>query len=177
MLAGEYWHGNDTMQSAGRIAAFARKWEAKSIKVDEIGVGAGVLDRLREEKLPAIGINVGEAAFDKEHYSNRRSEIFWDLRERFRKGEISIPKDDSLLMAQLVALKFTYSSRGQIKLESKEDMARRRGTSQGWASPDRADALAIAFAAGRPFALPAGVSGPSKGRTDSPLREAMGNGR
>ena len=161
------------MGSAGRVARMADAHQPDTIHVDEIGIGAGVLDRLRERGLRASGINVGEAAFDKEHYANRRSEIFWDLRERFRTGDISIPKDDSLLMAQLVALKFTYTSRGQIKLESKEDMAKRRGTSQGWASPDRADALAIAFAAGRPFALPAGSSGPSKGRTDSPLREAL----
>ena len=133
-----------------------------------------MLDRLREGGHRAVGINVGEAAFDKEHFANRRSEIFWDLRERFRKGEISIPKDDDLLMAQLVALKFTYTSRGQIKLQSKEDMAKERGTSQKWASPDRADALAIAFAAGRPFALPGAAAGPSKGISDTPLPGAVG---
>jgi phage terminase large subunit len=169
----DHWRGNDTMASAGRIAALAGRVAARTIKVDEIGVGAGVLDRLREQGIPAEGINVGEAAFDKEHYANRRSEIFWDLRERFRTGDIAIPKDDDLLMAQLVALKFTYTSRGQIKLESKEDMAKRRGTAQGWASPDRADALAIAFAAGRPFALPVAGAGLSKGLRDTPLRPAM----
>jgi phage terminase large subunit len=169
----EGWRGNDTMQSAGRTASLWRETGTAVVKVDEIGVGAGVLDRLKEQGIPAEGINVGEAAFDNEHYANRRSEIFWDLRERFRTGDIAIPKDDDLLMAQLVALKFTYTSRGQIKLESKEDMAKRRGTAQGWASPDRADALAITFASGRPFALPVAGAGLSKGLRDTPLRPAL----
>lgn len=168
------------MQSTGRIVAAIREYGVSVAKIDDVGIGGGVTDRLnelRKEKqisISATPINVGERAFDPEHFFNRRSEIFWDLRERFRTGEIAIPKDDNLLMAQLVALQYTYTSRGQIKLESKEDMAKRRGTAQGWSSPDRADALAIAFAAGRPYALPVGAQGGNKGVTDDPLRPVAG---
>lgn len=143
------WRGHDTMASAGRVAAVARSEGASLVKVDEIGVGAGVVDRLREEfrgtKVTVTGINVGESASDSEHFANRRSEIFWGLRERFKSGEISIPKEDTLLLDQLVALKFSYTSRGQIKLESKEDLRKNRSSSSAWQSPDRADALAITF--------------------------------
>lgn len=141
-----YWRGNDTMASAGRIASLARQWGAGVINVDEIGVGAGVVDRLHEEGLPVIGVNVGESARDSEHYANLRSEIFQGLADRFKEGDISLPGEDPILLSQLTALKFSYTPRGQMKLESKEDMRKRRGTTLGWASPDRADALALCFA-------------------------------
>lgn len=133
------WRGNDTMFTAGRVGAIARQWNARSINVDEIGIGAGVLDRLREDGFPAVGINVGEAAWDSEHYANRRAEIFFALQERFKTGEISLP-EDSTLLAQLTSLKFVYTPQGKLKIESKEDMRKR-----GLPSPDRADALALAF--------------------------------
>jgi hypothetical protein len=88
-------------------------------------------------------VNVGEAARDSEKYANRRSEIFFGLAERFKAGDITIPAADTRLMAQLVALKKQYTARGQMKLESKDDMRKRLPKS---GSPDRADALALSFA-------------------------------
>jgi len=173
VLDARYWRGQDTQVSAGQIAALARHWQAKSVKIDDIGVGAGVLDALKANDVRAVGVNVGEAAWDSEHFANRRAEIFWGLRERFRTGDIAIPADDTTLLAQLTSLRFSYTSRGQIKLESKEDMRKR-----GLPSPDRADALAIAFCAGgKPFAMPGGAVGMSKGVSDNPLRPVMGGRR
>lgn len=140
------WRGNDTQSSAGRVAALARRFAARRIKVDEIGVGAGVLDRLRSDGLPAIGINVGTSPRDKEKYQMLRDELFFGLRKRFQDGEISIPKEDTILLSQLTALKYGYLPTGKLKVESKDDMRKRRGTAKGWTSPDRADALALAFA-------------------------------
>ena len=48
---------------------------------------------------------------------------------------------DDELASQLGAIRFEYTSRGQIKIESKDDMAKR-----GMPSPDRADALMLAYA-------------------------------
>lgn len=148
VVEGAQWRGQDTMRSAGRTAEAARRWRPQRIQVDEIGVGAGVVDRLREEGLPVTGINVGEKARDSERFFDRRTEIFWGLRERFRDGDISIPKEDSILLDQLTQLRFGYTPRGQLRLESKDEMRKRRPSSSKWTSPDRADALALAFAAG-----------------------------
>jgi hypothetical protein len=120
------------------------------MKVDSIGYGAGTYDRLVEEhgenRLMSIqGVNVGEAALDKEQFFNRRSELYWGLAERFKQGDISIPADDQLLLDQLTQLKFGYTPRGQIKLESKDDLRKRRPSSSRWQSPDRADALCLAY--------------------------------
>jgi len=147
------WRGQDTMASVGRIAALGREYQAVAINVDEIGIGAGVLDRLVADGLPAVGVNVGESAWDSEHYANRRAEVFFALQDRFKTGDISLP-DDSTLLAQLTSLKFTYTPKGQLKIESKEDMRKR-----GLPSPDRADALALAFAVEVGFTRPVSLIG------------------
>jgi hypothetical protein len=83
------------------------------------------------------------------------------LRDRFKAGDISIPKDDSLLVDQLTSIRFSYTARGQMKIESKDDLRKRRGTAGRWSSPDRADALMIAFATNsRPFIMGAWAAGP-----------------
>lgn len=146
------WRDMDTMASVGRVVDMARQHKPSVIKVDSIGMGQPVYDRLREikalreQRTAVFGVNVGESASDSEQFANRRSEIFWGLRERFKAGDISIPADDTLLLAQLVALKFSYTSRGQIKLMSKDDMRKERSEHATWRSPDRADACALAFA-------------------------------
>lgn len=129
----------DTMQTAGRVAQALRETGASAAHVDVIGVGAGVVDRLREQGLPVVPVNVGEAAWDSERFTNRRAECFWALRERFEAEAIDLDPADEELAAQLSALKYKFDSRGRILIESKDDMRKR-----GMASPDQADALMLA---------------------------------
>lgn len=119
-------------------------------------------DQLKHAGLPVVGVNVGETAWDAENYALRRSELFCGLRDRFKQGDISIPKADTLLLDQLLALKFSYTARGQLKLESKDDLKKRRGTAGRWSSPDRADALMLAFARVRRNAIMGAVAGPER---------------
>src|SRR5439155_20848989 len=92
-IAAEYWRKSDTMASAGRIIAMAREVQPRRIQVDVIGLGAGVVDRLKEERLPVVGVNVAEAAADPERYVNLRTEIFFHLADLFRRGDIDIPAE------------------------------------------------------------------------------------
>lgn len=145
VVAVEVWRGSDTMQSAGRIAQLGRAHKCELLKVDDVGVGGGVVDRLAEEGFPVVGVNVGNTARDSENYFNLRTELFQGLADRFKDGDIALPKDD-MLLSQLTELQFTFTPKGQKKLESKEDMRKRRGsTAKGWQSPDRADALMLCF--------------------------------
>lgn len=131
----------DTMQTTGMILDAIKRHGAERAKIDPIGVGRGVVDRAKELRAPAFGVNVGMPAFDREAFANLRAELYWALRERFQDGDIAIdPKDDELA-GELVGLRFERTSRGQIRIESKEDMQKR-----GLHSPDRADALVLAFA-------------------------------
>lgn len=132
--------GQDTMQVAGAVIDALRSTSATVAKVDVVGLGAGVVDRLKEQKQPVREMNAGEAAHDKERFVNRRAEWYWALRERFQAGDIAIPPDDELA-AQLASLKYKFDSRGRIQIESKEEMRKR-----GLPSPDKADALVLAFA-------------------------------
>jgi phage terminase large subunit len=134
------WNKRDLMDTTGRIVSIAREYEATAINVDVIGLGAGVVDRLAELKLPVVGINVSEAASNTEKYVNRRAEYFDALASRFRDGDIAIPPDDDLI-AQLLSVRYKFDSRGRMLCESKED-ARKRGVK----SPDRAEAVMLAFA-------------------------------
>ena len=129
------WNGHDTMSSTGRIAALAHQHSPECIYVDEIGLGAGVLDRLVELGHSAVGINVAKPARDTDRFENTRAELFWNLRERLEENDLALP-DDTTLVEQLAAIRYEFTSRGRIKLESKSNMA---------SSPDRADAIALAF--------------------------------
>lgn len=138
-------HNPDTMQTCGHAVAWYRKTNAEAVNVDTIGIGHGVVDRGVEQKLPFIGINVGEQAFEPENFVNRRAELWWDVRERFEQGLIDIDPGDEDLAGELVEIRFKRTSSGKIQIESKAD-AKARGV----ASPNRADALMLSFASPRP---------------------------
>ena len=142
------------MQSANRFARTMREVRPDVTAIDEIGVGAGVVDRLKEivasespeSRAPmgrVVGLNSSDAARDSEMYANARAEWWWGLRERFEEGRIAIPPDEELA-AQLTSIKYKLPS-GRIQIESKDDMKKR-----GLSSPDRADTLMLAFAANMP---------------------------
>lgn len=130
----------DTMQTTGRVIAALAATGATEARIDADGLGAGVFDRLHEQGKPAIEMHSGQSPRDKERFLNARAEWFWALRERFETGDIDI--DDEDLAAQLANIKYKFTSRGQTQIESKDDMKRR-----GVHSPDRADALMLAYAA------------------------------
>ena len=141
----------DTMTTVGRIIHVTEKIMTEKnlqkvfIHVDDDGVGGGVTDRLREvvrEKriyASIIDCHNGGSAEDKEHYANWATENWFRLKDRFVDGEISLPRDDELT-AQLSTRKYLLNSRDQLILEDKKTYKKRVGR-----SPDRADALVLAF--------------------------------
>lgn len=138
-------YGLDTMRTVGQVIQTLRETKADLVKVDAIGVGAAVVDRLREQGKPVESITGSERSSNTEKFLNRRAEIYWSLRERFEKGNIDLDPHDEDLHAQLSTIKWRVTSSGKIKIESKEEMKAR-----GARSPDRADAVAYAFAPPRP---------------------------
>lgn len=143
----------DTMSTAGRVARIAREYSPQAIRVDEIGIGAGVVDRLNELSIPNVqGVNVARKASKSEQFVNLRAELYDGLRERFVGSRIRIP-DDSDLISQLASVKYAFTSSGQMRIEGKDELR-----SRGERSPDLADAVMLAFAkpAVRGFRLWAG---------------------
>lgn len=117
------------------------------IKVDDTGVGGGLTDLLLAEGFNVIPINFGQAAEDADFYYDWGTEMFAYLAMLFRKEPIAIP-DDPTLKAQLYQRTHTnYVRKGGkivMKLLSKEEL-KRKPELKGMKSPDRADALALAF--------------------------------
>jgi hypothetical protein len=134
-------NGDDTMSTAGMTRRLMAEHRARAAKVDVIGIGAGVVDRLRELEVSVVGMNSSLAAMDRERFANTRAEWYWGLRERFEAGDIGIDPEDHELADQLSRLRYKFNGRGQIQIEGKADIKQR----EGW-SPDRADALMLAFA-------------------------------
>lgn len=110
------------------------------IVVDEVGIGAGVEDRLSKLRYRTDGFNSGRQARNDVRFHDRRAEAFWTLRRLVEEGEVALPRDEELFK-ELLALRWRPNPSGKVQLERKKDLRSRIGR-----SPDRADAVAIAFA-------------------------------
>ena len=131
---------SDIVNTTGAVVTAALRYKVKDIIIDEIGVGAGVLDNLKaDRRFNAQGLNGSNRPSNSEKYLNLRAEVFDGLRQRFADGDISLPNDPELI-SQLASLTYKYNARGQLQLESKDQIR-----SVGRQSPDKADAIALAF--------------------------------
>jgi hypothetical protein len=148
--------GKDTQEVTGEVLVAARKINAKHIKVDVIGLGAGVVDPLKAAKAPVIPVNVGSASDvvdddGNKVYLNLRAELWWALREALdpkNPEPLALPPDDDLL-GDLAAPIYKITGKGQIQIEDKEETKKRLGH-----SPDRADAVMLTFAPVNTFVMP-----------------------
>ena len=131
--------GLDNMQVADEVKAWTDALGINAVFVDGTGVGAGVVDRLGTLGVPVIGVDAGSKARRPSQFADLRAEIFWEVARLLREDAAAIP-NDPVLVGQLLALRYDVSSTGRIRLESKTKLRKR-----GVASPDRADALALAF--------------------------------
>ena len=108
--------------------------------IDSIGLGSGVVDRLVELGLPARGINVAESPALRQKYMKLRDELWFRAREWLEARDCKMA-DDEQLVNELSTLRFSITSNGKFKAESKDQMKKR-----GFKSPDLADAFVLTFA-------------------------------
>lgn len=136
------------MTLASRVAQEYLEHRADAIFVDGGGVGGGVIDRLRQLRIPVIEVQFG-AKSDNNFgvsetdigYANKRAEIWGACKEWLRHGAIpEIPDLETGLTGPEYGFK-DMQGRSCILLESKENMKKR-----GLSSPDLADALCLTFA-------------------------------
>lgn len=143
----ERYYGMDTMEIAGRVLKLAKEEyiKAENIFIDVIGVGAGVVDRLKEQGWAVNGVNVAGSPNDVENYANLRAELYNAVKDWLKTGDI--PNDDDWL--ELASIKYKFNSQGKMLIERKEDMKKR-----GLDSPDVADSLMLTFASSGHFVMP-----------------------
>ena len=139
------WERKDTRQTSDDIALLfdACEKEPASIRIDDIGVGGGVVDNLASGGLPVIGIGAAQRAIDPERFFNRRAEMYWNVRNLVRAKAIRVPDSDPLV-SELLATKYEIRS-GKILVEPKARIKKRLGR-----SPDLADAFVLAHAPIKP---------------------------
>jgi hypothetical protein len=168
------WREPDTMKSAGTVAASLRArglrprpresgvdglpaadplapgWDDGlppsdvSVRVDIVGLGKGLADRLGELGWPVRKLHgAAKPRAQDGRFLNVRAEMYWHLRELLERGRIALPRDEALFAELLQTRWALVDSSGKIKIEAKDDIRARLGR-----SPDRADALVYAFADG-----------------------------
>ena len=116
------------------------KGRIKRLNVDSTGIGYGMARHIADFKYPVRDINVGVAARRPEKYANLKAELYWGLRLRFQSGDISGCFSEKAI-GQLAGIRYQHNARGQVLIESKDDMRKR-----GVKSPDLAEAVMLAFA-------------------------------
>jgi len=130
--------GADTMEVAGHVIDAIEQFQPALVCIDEGGLGAGVVDRLKEQRYKIRGVNFGNKAKNQTMWGNKRAEMWGAMRDWLRTGHIP---SDRFLKTDLISPRTKPDSRGTLFLESKKDMK-----SRGLASPDAADAIAVTFA-------------------------------
>ncbi len=149
----------EPMRTVGRLVELADEWAEKCtkarkgsdappifgqhipIKVDDIGIGGGVVSRLRELKYNVIPVAASEKAMNQKRYPNKRSELWFMTREQARHGLIKMGLLPTRILAELrkeaVAPLWSLNSAGQREIEPKERTAARLDGR----SPDQMDSL------------------------------------
>lgn len=151
-----------TTQLAGEVAATMRHLytthgATPAAHVDTVGVGGGVADILRAQHLPVRDMVAGAPSHDPDRWPSLRCEWWWHARDLLEAGRLALDPADQDLAAQLANIRWQLDPRGRQRIETKDAMAAR-----GVHSPDRADALVMAY--GRP--------GPDR-RPTRPARRAI----
>lgn len=128
----------DLMQTAHHVAEVIKRERPLQVFVDGSGIGAGVVDRLRQLNYSITDVNGGNQSLNP-RFLNKRAEMWWEMKEAVE-GLIELPKDQRL-KEELTCVEYDYTDKGRIRLDRKSDIQEEYGF-----SPDRADALAMTYA-------------------------------
>ena len=147
----DQWEKIDTATFADIVKSeiIAEGIDDCNVGVDVVGVGAGTVDILKSNGYNVCEIISGANAEDCDEtgghqFLNLRSQMWWALRERVKKGEffIDMPIESDQaqqLIKDLTAPKYEIVRDKQIKAESKANIRNRLGR-----SPDTGDAVVYA---------------------------------
>lgn len=143
------WREPDTTKTTERVLRLTVNTPEVAIAVDVDGIGGAVFDQIRRgrpELGPAVGrprrvvpFSVNMPPRNPRDFDSRRSEVWWSARQELESGLWDLDEADEELSAQLMAPKWRVNHRGQIHVETKDELAAR-----GISSPDRADSAIMA---------------------------------
>lgn len=128
----------DLMQTAHHVAEVIKTERPVQVFIDGSGIGAGVVDRLRQLNFQVIDVNFGNSSLNP-RFLNKRAESWWEMKEAIEAG-MELPPDQKL-KEELTCVEYDFTDKGRIRLDRKSDIMEQYGF-----SPDRADALALTYA-------------------------------
>ncbi len=131
---------NDTMSNVSEVQRILREHpnlRAEDVFIDDIGIGRGVSDRLRELEISVNGVSVGERPQDTTKYKNIKAEAYWLLKVWLDAGG-KLAKEEGF--KQLTWMKYKVNTDKVLQIEPKDELKKRTGK-----SPDYADALMLTF--------------------------------
>lgn len=133
------YRNQDTMETASKVRdLFLAEGDVRAICVDAPGVGAGVVDRLNEWKMPVVAVEPAATAPNPKDYINVRSWLWGQAKEWLKTADI--PAGDRELQDDYSTPQYGYDGKLRIQIESKKDMKAR-----GMSSPDSADSINLTF--------------------------------
>lgn len=142
----------DTVKAAQRVVGECRRRGIADGDClgDVCGLGKGIMDAAKHYQefyiKPFNGGAQPANEKDRAHYADLNAQAWMFFRQGLERGEICFPDGlDEGTVNQLCDRYMQWGSRGQIKCEPKKEMKEERGLE----SPDRADALVMAWWAGR----------------------------
>jgi hypothetical protein len=139
---------NDTMTNVTEVLRLLGEWpqlKPEGVFIDDIGIGRGVSDRLKELRHAVNGVSVGSPASDTTRFKNIKAENYWSVGERLRGGGKLVTTDGWM---QLPGIRYKVSTDKVIEIEPKQDLKSRTGR-----SPDVAEALMLTCSAPPPDVL------------------------
>ena len=122
-----------TTDISDALLALSRRHDDCTIVVDEIGIGAGVVDELHKLGRHVIGFNSSAKAQNEGKFYNLRAEAWWEMAEMFAQHNIGCKGMYPELRAQLCSPRYDFRN-GKILIEPKDEIKARLGR-----SPDDAD--------------------------------------
>lgn len=136
------WSKANAVESANRVHELAIQLGASEVRVDGTGLGAPIVDMLAsmaDGKYVVISVIGAAASPDNTRWLNARAAGYDNLRELMLSGQVDIDLSDKELLDELMSIKYKFSAKGSIQIESKDDMRKR-----GMKSPDRLDSAMYA---------------------------------
>ena len=134
----EYHYGKkNNSEVYGYLVDLRAKMGSNPLIVIDEGGGQGILDRLLENEIDAIGINFGSKALNEERFANKRAELYGLAQQAIRNCQVRIPNDPKLHV-ELCAVEYEYKNERQMMLHPKDKIKAKIGR-----SPDRADTFVM----------------------------------
>ena len=127
----EAYRGLDLMAVTGRVTQAIEQFRPDGTFVDAVGLGAGVVDRLRQLHYGrVIEVNAGARPREEHKFTNKRAEM-WSLMRDWLEHRGALGGNRQLA-DDLTAITYGFDHANRLKLEAKKDLKARGCRARTW---------------------------------------------